>query len=96
MQKKQNPEIVYYKCGMKVHCLCTYHTSKHLVDIYQASHNEKGKSMKTNIKHNNLIGIRLDISYFFGNVKKREMILLMMKMSILFNLIIYWTIIFVV
>ena len=41
-------EIEWYRCGMKSYWSRTYRTSKHLVDLYQASIKEKGNQIETN------------------------------------------------
>ena len=41
-------ENVCFRCGMKGHWSRTCRTPKHLVDLYQASLNDKGKSIETN------------------------------------------------
>ena len=41
-------ETECYKCGMKGHWSRTCRTTKHLVDLYQASMKGKGKHIKTN------------------------------------------------
>ena len=47
-QSKKNMENVCYRYGMKDHWSRTCRTPKHLVDLYQASLNDKGKSIETN------------------------------------------------
>ena len=42
-QSKHAHENKCYRCDMKGHWSCTCCTSKHLVDLYQASIKEKGK-----------------------------------------------------
>ena len=41
-------ENICYRCGMKGHWSRTYRMPKHLVDLYQASLNDKEKSIETN------------------------------------------------
>ena len=41
-------ETECYRCGMKGHWSHTYHTAKHLVDLYQASIKGKGNQIETN------------------------------------------------
>ena len=66
---------------MEGHWSHTYHTPKHLVDLYQASVKEKGKGIETNfVDHNDLKdpmdldlpnGVdmtHLDVSDFFEDV----------------------------
>ena len=59
-------ENTCHRCGMKGHWSRTYHTAKHLVDIYQASL----KKIEKNIKMNFIDAKGLDLSYydmdFFG------------------------------
>ena len=41
-------EIECYKCGMKGHWSSTCRTTKHLIDLYQASIKGKGNQIETN------------------------------------------------
>ena len=54
------PEETCYRCGMEEHWPCTCRTTKHLVDLYQASLKDKGKRVETNFADGN----RLNLSYF--------------------------------
>ena len=42
----KNHENNCHRCGMKEHRLRTYHTSRHLGDLYQASIKEKEKEIE--------------------------------------------------
>ena len=66
----KNEENECYRCGMKGHWSRTCRTSKHLVDLYQASLKGKGKAAETNfVEHHNPLDItHLDASDFFENV----------------------------
>ncbi|XP_059630011.1 uncharacterized protein LOC132272974 [Cornus florida] len=60
-----------YRCGMKGHCSCTCHTPKHLVDLYHASMNDKGKGKKIEMNFVDddlpVDTTHLDISDFFAD-----------------------------
>ena len=67
-----------------------------MVDLYQTSHKEEGKSMETNfIEHNHLIDTHWIFWIPLGMLEKRVMILWMIEMSILFNFIMHSTIDFI-
>ena len=54
------PEETCYRCGMEGHWSRTCRTTKHLVDLYQASLKDKGKRVETNFVDGN----RLNLPYF--------------------------------
>ena len=63
-------ENICYQCGMKSHWTRTCRTLKHLVDLYQASLNDRGKSVETNFVQGNfnygkIDMIHLDVVNFF-------------------------------
>ena len=69
--KQENREIVHkkpfkaheetcYRCGMEGHWSHTCRTTKHLVDLFQASLKDKGKMVETNFVDGNI----LNLSYF--------------------------------
>ena len=53
-------EKTFYGCEMEGHWSRTCCTTKHLVDLYQASLKDKGKLVETNFADRN----RLNLSYF--------------------------------
>ena len=53
-------ERTFYICGTEGHWSRTYRTTKHPVDLYQASLKDKGKKVETNFADGN----GLDLSYF--------------------------------
>ena len=54
------PEETCYRCRMEGHWSRTFHTTKHLIDLYQASLKDKRKMVETNFADGN----GLDQSYF--------------------------------
>ena len=68
----KNHENKCYRCGMKEHWSRTYHTPKHLVDVYQASIKAKGKVIEMNFTD----GYGLDLTYcdidFFGGPNEKN------------------------
>ena len=60
------PEETCYKYGMEGHWSRTCRTTKHLVDLYQASLKDKEKMVETNFVDGN----GLDLSYFDMNFFK--------------------------
>ena len=67
LQSKHTRENECYRCRMKRHWLCTYHTTKLLVDLYQASIKVKRKEVEMNfIDGDDLVDLtHLDVSNFF-------------------------------
>ena len=67
LQSKHTRENEYYRCGMERPWLCTYHTTKLLVDLYQASIKVKRKEVEMNfIDGDDLVDLtHLDVSNFF-------------------------------
>ena len=67
----KNHENNCYRCGMKRHWSCTYHTPKHLVDLYQASIKAEGKEIEMNFTDGDGLNlIYYDIDFFRGSNEK--------------------------
>ena len=63
----KNHENNCYRCGMKGHWSCTCQTSKHLVNLYQASIKAKGKEIEMNFTDSNGLDLTYyDIDFFGG------------------------------
>ena len=59
-KKSKAPQDTCYRCGMEGHWSRTCCTTKHLVDLYQASLKENGKKIEMNFTDSN----GMDLSYF--------------------------------
>ena len=72
-QSKLACENKYHRCGMKGHWSRTCHTSKHFVNLYQASIKAKGKEVEMNfINSDGLVDLtHLDVSNFFENPNRK-------------------------
>ena len=73
-KNQQTYENLCFRCGMKVHWSRTCRTSKHLVDLYQASLKEKEKNIEANFAYQDddllnesLDFTNLDVADFFAD-----------------------------
>ena len=62
-KKFKAPQDTCYRCGMEGHWSRICRTTKHLVDMYQASLKENGKKIEMNFTDSN----GMDLSYFDDN-----------------------------
>ena len=60
-----------HKCGMKGHWLRSFHSPKHLADLYQASIKEEGKEIEMNFSDRNGLDLTYYDTNFFGGLSEK-------------------------